>query len=237
MVYECRPGSQSGTGATTKMYRRSYTIDEAGVVTLGDDMEEVRKELNYVPVTAPTGNENNSHVEETQTKEDTPMVNAERVTKVNALISNGAFTEADRTFLENCDCPQFTRIETLAARPNGDGKPAEAPVKANEEAKPAVASFESLLANAPADIQAQFKYNKEKFAQHRTGVIARIKANATNKLTDEQMAPMSIEVLEAMANSIAPVANYNGGQGTFTQVDNDTAVECLTLPTLNEDKK
>lgn len=232
VVYECRPGSQSSSGATTHMYRRSYTVDASGVVVLGDDMVEVRKELNYVPIAVPTGNENPQN-EETQ-KEDTPMVNATRVAAVSVLISNGAFTETDRVFLENMDCPQFSRIEALAARPAAPAAVVpEVPVKANET--PAM-SFESLLANAPADVQEQFKFNKEKFAEHRAGLVARIKANANNKLNDAQLGAMSIEVLEATAQSIAPVANYSGAFGSVTLTGNDAPVECLTLPVLNEAK-
>lgn len=50
VVYEVRPGPQSVPGTTAKMCRRGYTIGEDGVVVLSNEIEEVRKEISYVPV-------------------------------------------------------------------------------------------------------------------------------------------------------------------------------------------
>lgn len=233
VVYECRPGPQSSSSTTPKLYRRSYTIDEAGVVTLGDDMQEVRKELTYVPV--PTGNE--TQIENTNTKEEPVMVSEERKTKVNALIANGAFTEADRTFLENCECPQFTRIETLSARPVPAVAIVQEAPSINTDKATSPVTFQTLLDSAPEDVKAQFQYNANKFKEHRDSLTARIKGNAHNKLTDDQLAAMTIEVLEATAQSFAPVANYMGVTGSQTPMGNAAPVECLSLPVLNEEKK
>lgn len=50
VVYEVRPGPQSVPGTMAKMCRRGYTISEDGTVVLANEIEEVRKEISYVPV-------------------------------------------------------------------------------------------------------------------------------------------------------------------------------------------
>ena len=42
VVYKAVPGEQVSNGET-KMYQRSYTVDNDGNVTLADDVQEVRK--------------------------------------------------------------------------------------------------------------------------------------------------------------------------------------------------
>lgn len=252
VIYRVEPGPQSVPGTPTKMYKRGYTMDDNGRCTLDNDMVEVRRETNYVPVqggggmqmneaggetTSPvkttTTRRNNVATEEeiTHNEEEENMATPERVQKVNSLIQSGAFTEADRSFLENADCPQFTRIESLAAQKTNAAPAAAAPQ-----------TFEQVLASAPVNVQAQFRYNEQKFNEMREGLVARIKGNANNKLTDEQLGAMGIEVLEATANSLAPVQaaaqpTYIGAGGVQFQANAaDAAGECLTLPTLNETK-
>lgn len=81
VVYTVRPGPQSPPGTPTKMCRRKYSVAEDGTVALSNEVENVRKEVNYVPVA------NESEAEKTTTtnaelkivdsiKEDAPMVAA-----------------------------------------------------------------------------------------------------------------------------------------------------------------
>lgn len=146
------------------------------------------------------------------------MATEERKVKVNALISNGSFTEGDRAFLEGCDCPQFSRIEGLAAK---------ATVNAKLIAEPA--TYEQLLANAPQEVKDQHAFVQAQIKANRERLVVRIKGNANNKLTDEVLASMKDDMLQGIADSIAPVANYAGIVGGVTVV-NAGVEEVLALP-------
>ena len=303
VVYECQPGHQSvpGSSAPRKTYKRNYTIDENGKVTLGDDVVEVKEETVYTPVEnvarragvnpeageeeygdVPFADEKNNkypidteaHIraawnyinmpknavkyDETDVKkikakivgawkkkiapagppammqneselntnqeEVITMATEERKVKVNALISNGSFTEGDRAFLEGCDCPQFSRIEGLAAKATVNAKPADP------------ATYEQLLANAPQEVKDQHAFVQAQIKANRERLVARIKANANNKLTDEVLAGMKDDMLQGIADSIAPVTNYAGVAGG-AQVVNAGAEEVLALPSHEVEKK
>jgi hypothetical protein len=225
VVYETRPGPQSAAGTPVHMYKRGYSIDTNNVVTLGNEIEEVRREVKFVPV-ANEEEEVEIKGNEFKTKE---VVNMERKQKVDALIANGHFTEDDREFLTKCECPQFTRLETLANKP---------PVKVNAETPAKPQTYEELIANAPADVRAQNEFVQRKLKQERDGLVTRIKGNTHNKLTDDQLAGMDITMLETIANSIAPAVNYDGGAGAHHQITgNADAEEPLEMPVYNEEKK
>ncbi len=210
VVYTVRPGPQSiPSGTIPKMYKRNYSISENGEVTLGDEIQEVRKETNYVPVA-------NTETKTNEKKEEKKMIDKARV---DALIANGTFTEEDREFLTNCECAQFTRIETIANKP---------PEKVVENAKPQ--TWDEIVANAPQTVKDDLAFAKATREAHRAGVVNRIKANQNNKLTDEQLAAMDIQVLEAMADSFTPPVSYEGLIGVRTVVNQDFKQNGLCLP-------
>lgn len=135
------------------------------------------------------------------------------------------FTEDDREWLTALNEDQLALLV-----------PVNIPeIKANKE-EPKPVTFEQLLNAAGADVQAQFKYNAAKFEEHKAGLLARIKANENNKLTDEQLAGMGIDMLESIANSIAPVVNYQGNGGAHDFMGEITQ-NALDLPSMEEPKK
>lgn len=217
VVYECRPGPQSSPGSGTKLYKRGYSLGENGEIELDNEVQEVKREVSYVPV----ANTEAVHITGNQIsiqKEETIMVTEERKQKVNALIANGAFVEGDRAFLENMDCPQFSRIEGLAARP----------VKANTETlKPQ--TFDELLANASPETKASWAMLQKQIKDNRDNLLARIKGNSQNKLSDEVLSTLNDEVLRGIADSFAPVANYAGLGGAQTVVTTNS-IEVMALP-------
>lgn len=134
------------------------------------------------------------------------------------------FTEADREWLS------VLNEEQLASM-----LPVNIPeVTANTETKPV--TYEELLANAPAEVKAQAAFVANMVKKHREDLITRIKANSTNKLTDEQLNAMSDTVLESVADSLAPVANYSVNAGNVTMTDNAVTEEPLPLPSIEEKK-
>lgn len=58
VIYTEGPGRQSPAGIFSKMYKRAYSIDDQGNVTLGSDVLEVKKVVKYEPVVnaEPEGN-------------------------------------------------------------------------------------------------------------------------------------------------------------------------------------
>jgi hypothetical protein len=127
VIYEVAPGQQASAGMVRKCYKRSYTMDAAGAVVLGNDMEEVVEKREYVSAVAaneekgakdcgcnkPAGNTTTTEGEEEMAKNT-----AERKAKVDVLLAaNAGFTETDRTMLEGLECGQFAALQALAARP------------------------------------------------------------------------------------------------------------------------
>lgn len=51
VIYTTNPGPQSPAGISSKMYKRGYSVDGQGNVTLANDVQEVNKVISYNPVT------------------------------------------------------------------------------------------------------------------------------------------------------------------------------------------
>lgn len=232
LVYTQRPGPQSAPGTPTRMFRRSYTIDEnAETVIFGEEVQEVRREVNYTPVnpvqtvqnTAEEQVTKNEKEEQSMAEKAAVVANEVRKEQVNALIANGHFLEEDRDILMGMACPQFSRVQALSAKTSETVKANNAPV-----------TFEDLIAAAPAEVRAQHEYVANKFREHRESLTTKIKANASNKLTDEQLAAMDIQVLEALVSSIpATQGSYIGAVGAPTTVNSQqSAVVPMGIPSL-----
>lgn len=217
-IYETYPSPGTEGSAASKKFKQGWALDAKGLASFVGAPIEVTQVTEYVPTTnAGSGikTKDAAKTNATQTKEE----QMNRKEKVDALISNGAFTEEDRGVLENCDCPTFTRIEALAARP----------VKANAE--PEAPTFEALMERAPDEVKAQYAAITNAAKEHRDGIIAKIKANANNKLTEEMIANMSTDVLGTIADSIVPVVNYAGQSGGAAPIGNTEPTEApMELP-------
>lgn len=221
VVYECRPGPQSSPGSGTKLYKRGYKVGENGEIVMENEVTEVKREVSYVPVANAEAihiQENKQEITNNDQKEEQKMVTEERKQKVNALIANGVFVEGDRTFLENMECSQFSRIEGLAARP----------VKANTET-PKPQTFDELLANASPEAKSSWALLQKQIKDNRDNLLARIKGNAQNKLSDEVLATLDDTALQGIADTFAPVVNYAGQGGAQTAVTTNT-IEVMALP-------
>lgn len=115
------------------------------------------------------------------------------------------FTESDREWLSALNESQLATM-----------MPVDIPeVVANQEVK--APTYEELLAAAPVEVRAQHDFVANMVKKNRDSLIGRIKANSSNKLTDGQLASMSDDMLQATADSIAPVVNYAAAAGVFTQ--------------------
>jgi hypothetical protein len=132
-----------------------------------------------------------------------------------------------------------------AAAPAGDGNPttttgaaAVAPV-VNTEATPTATRFstvEEALAAFPPEIRSQMEAGMKLQAKQKADFIAKIKGNAANKFTDEQLNGMDntmLEGLAALAETAAPIVNsstevapmYAGRYPSTQEVVDDSAVD------------
>ena len=137
------------------------------------------------------------------------------------------FTEADREWLSVLNEEQLAAMMPVNI-------PEVKEVTNNNEAKPL--TYEELLATAPAEVRAQHEFVANMVKKTREDLITKIKANEHNKFTDEQLNSMPDTLLQATAESFAPVANYSGQSGSQV-TDNSCAEEPLPLPSFKEESK
>lgn len=240
VVYEVGPGSQSTTPFSEKLFKRGWTMDENGGVSLDDKVEEVRQEVSYVGITknemknsgemeSPVDHKNSGNeIDNTKTALLNEEEKMDRKEKVNKLISNGHFTEEDRDFLEKSPCEQFSRIE-LMAQPK--------PVKENTESTPAKVSEEDIMKNLPENIKTKLNAAEAILKKERDDLIAGIKGNKANKISDATLDKMPVEALKEIAASLTPTANYEGAQGGAQVIDNEAKEEPMELPVISYEEK
>ena len=137
------------------------------------------------------------------------------------------YTEADREWLSVLNEEQLAAMMPVNI-------PEVKEVTNNNEAKPL--TYEELLATAPAEVRAQHEFVANMVKKTREDLITKIKANEHNKFTDEQLNSMPDTLLQATAESFAPVANYSGMGGSQV-IDNANTEEPLSLPSFKEESK
>jgi hypothetical protein len=188
----------------SKLYRRSYQVNN-GQIELLDDAVEVIREVNY-PVVAPNSNKF------TRTKKK--VMNNEKVApcKVNALIENKAsnFTEDDREFLEGLDEPTFNKLLPEVKKEKEkviDNSSSKSEVNHEEIAATAVKSFFNNIKSSddfidlmPEELKNQTKEGLKMYNDRRTTIIKEIAANS--EFSEEALKDWSMGNLETMHKSV-----------------------------------
>jgi|GEM_PF-3305428 len=85
--------SGGGSGVSSQLYRRGYTVDDDEKVVLTDDAEEVRQEVNYVPVANEKGTVNSNRKPES---EESKMEKKKELVEALIACDDTKFEEADR---------------------------------------------------------------------------------------------------------------------------------------------
>lgn len=196
-----------------QIYRRTYTIAEDGAVSLGEDLEEVRPEVEYVPVKV------NQTAEPVVSKE-TIMANKE---KVDGLIANAgtSFEEGDREWLMTLEDAQLDKLEPPKVEASEETEEPKVEAKEAPVANSASKTAEEYLAAMPAEMRAVFNSGLRKRNEHRDGLISTIKASARNKFSDEALKGFDDEMLENLAAFAEKEADYSGRGGPRTQAESD----------------
>lgn len=197
-----------------KHWRQSYSINAEDQVVVTDDKTQVQKRVEYVPIN-PNANEENKMAKEKKCCAD----------RVAALIANEAtpYTAEDSEMLTALTEAQMEKLEApYKANADGDKKEGDkVDQKINEGAEGTETpeqKWATFMNSAPAEFRAVINAGTRALDAKRTEAITKIKANALNTLTDEELKAMPDIVLEKLALVAAPEVkrpNYSGQGGGF----------------------
>jgi hypothetical protein len=215
---------------SSKMYKRTYSVDANGIVKVNEDPTEVVQKVEYVPV-EPTVNSNIK-----PNKEEKPEMAKTKKEKIEALIACPCtrFEEKDREFLANMSEDQLDKLgisdEALAklnaanaAAEEPPKKPAEAPPvppKANEEPKPKALTAEEYISAAPKEIQSVLRQAMNSEKAIKSAIIEKLTANKNCAFTKEQLELKPVDELQALAKLAQveiPEPNFTGNAGTVRE--------------------
>jgi hypothetical protein len=188
-------------------YQRSYSVSTDGVVTLGDDVEEVRLMTKVVAVNA-----------EDVESEENPEQN---MTTQN----NGAAAASTITPAANAEPKKPVKIEnesgTLEVTFNEAGEPASFSLTPKVQAAPVPKTAAEFVAQAPKEIQEVLNMGMKLHQQKVDGTIKALKDSGRCKFNDDQLKAMSLDTLEAMAE-LANVPRYDGQAAPHANADLST---------------
>lgn len=205
-IYEVRGHNPATGGYSYHLYQRGYTIDDVGVVTVGNEVTEVIEETVYTPIPEVTSN---------QRKEKDIMSKD----KIDALIANTAtkFVECDRPWLTTLSEAQLDKLTPEAAAPAAPPPVVNSrpdPKTAEEYAAAAPEAIKPILVNALAAQRAA-----------KDALVAGIIANARNKFTKEQLEAKDATELTTLSGMLEINIDYSGkGGGAPSTVANGVPV-------------
>lgn len=219
-VYEAVSNNPSDGGS--KLYRRTFSIDENDVVTMGDDAAEVMEQKEYVPVS----NEPSEHQEGTTPAINTPCARStgqeepmDKKQRVDALIAceNTPYTEDHREWLTSLEEDKLVLMEAsdppavVPDAPVGDEPtPAEAAPAGDEPTVEAPATMESFLANAPSDIKETLTRALAVDASIHKKLVEALVAHPGCEFMECELKDMKIEALKKLVAMASLEVNYEG---------------------------
>lgn len=214
------------SGGTT-LYKREYTVNDSGEVSMGDKPVEVRRKVEYVAmkmVRVKDSNNNNQN-------KGGNMANADGnlccEAKVDALIANTQtrFTLEDKDWLMGLEEAQVDKLS-----PMEPVKPKEGP-KVNkdqviDEFKDGLKSIEDYTSLMPEAMRAQVESGVKLYKEHRESLVKGIVDFTGENFSREELEAMEDHTLEAIFKSVKP-ADYSGQGGPAT---NKGSEEEMLLP-------
>ena len=223
-----------------KLFKRKFQTDADDKVVVLDDIEEVREDLKYVPVSNESEEIKNTKLEETNMADNAQKKPCCPV-KVAALIANekSAFTEADKEFLEGLNEDQLDKIVNSVAEVIPEKKEEKKP-----EAKTNVApvDMKGYLETAPPEIRAVLNAGLRELDSKRANLIKTVMENPNNLFQENQLKEMDTVALEAIAVLAAKAVAvdtpaYFGGANFTPPVVNAPAEEAYVPTTIFAPKK
>jgi len=182
-----------------RLMQRAWTTDDAGVVSLAGDPQDVQADTRYIPVQAPV------------TEEESSMPTEVIQRRVNALIANERtqWSEQDRHLLEAQDEAFLIRLEQQPLAP------------AVKTAPPA--TIHEAIATMPNHLQEPMQAMADEYDQRKTAAIQVLVATKRCPFSEEELQGMTaqrVEDLVVMAGAPVPlrpgvqaVKDYSGRGG------------------------
>ena len=205
LIYKVR-GRDMGTGATIdKTFKREYSIDAAGAVTLAEGTQEVMEKTEYVPVTAASAA--TVPVVAMQTKE--VRVSDDQKARVDALIACKCtqFEEDDRTWLSALSAEQLDKLK------------AQEPVIVPAPRVPA--TLAEYIDGAPEAFRAVLRDAVTAHEAHKDIAVKAVLANTRNKFTEVELRAMEMNAIENLTVLGNVPVDYSG-QGGSPKVESPT---------------
>lgn len=223
------------------------------------EVAKLKKELGYKPRSDYSkeaygdGTKNSSGKEPDMGCTDKEKKMKDKKDKVDGLVKNAGWPEADREFLEGLDDERLDRLVANAAKPVESPAPAATPAApaapVANAAAPAVEKVvtpEEYIAKAPPAIRDMLTFGLATHNQQRQTAITEITANKANTFTAEQLAAKELPELQQIASLARAAAaqaqvnnrtpNFAGAEGGQVVVNAGTETP-LGLPTWNFKEK
>ncbi len=226
-----------------KLFKQIYSIDSDGKLQLGQEVKEVRQEVQYVELS--TANQNNN--KEAEMNDEKEKCCPE---KVKALIANEAtaFSEEDKDWLEALTAEQLEKLEPKILSGDGDADSTTENKQNNEstdkdtsatqnnqqnDEEKSPLSFEEILANASPEHREMIQDGLRLFKEKKSTLVKSLLSNKRNKFTEEKLMNMKIEDLEALTELAQVKVDFSLKGGTTVQ---NTQEESLELPVMEWSK-
>ena len=217
-VYRVR-SRDSHRNNTTTMYRQTYTVNDQDQVVLEGDPAEVRKIVSYETL--------QQQMQRTKFNRNSKNKDMDVKEKVDQLISNGRFSDCDRTWLSTLSVEALSKIEQTAKAPEKSAAPEQrldvnAALTYLKENTPA---SEQVLGLLSAEDKAVYEQGKKAIDEQRTASSAIILANS-KQWNEDELKAMPLDLLTKIANSFQKEeVDYSGqaagGLNTNAKKDDD----------------
>jgi hypothetical protein len=209
--------------ADDKRYQQYFRIDNEGAPVM------VGKPIKVTTVEN-TPTENHTKGEEDMEKDE----------MIKTILSNTAFEESDREFLEGLDAKQLEKMIPVKNEEVEVEPEKEEPKEDVVEEKPTANSVEEYLAQAPAEFARVLRNSYNAYEADRAAKIQKLVDNEKCLFNRDELGGMDVEALDkllALAESEAkkdakPVANY-AGQAPVVENSAAKVKEPLLAPTIN----
>lgn len=229
----------------TRYYRRDYVVGNDGTsVTFGDEVNEVRKKVDYVDAEQQT----NSFVRTKKPKQEEEknmakekeevQANAEDCgcpDKVAKLLQTDAFDEKDKEWLESIPNENLDKfISAMEAREvyTNTKETKEKEPQANMQNM----SEEQVLQALSPERRQQMEYGMKLYREHRAELKQKI-MNNTKVYEEKELDELGDDQLEKLSQVIKPVGNYSVVSGNAPVQDNAESEEVLLPPGVAEKKE
>ncbi len=225
-----------------QFFRRSFSLGENNVVTLGsDDKEEVRHVVRFEPVVAqandePKNNQGESKMDETKKARIQKLIDSDKNPFVAADLEHmGTFDEDRLASLEAQAQESDPPADPPADPPVEEPAPADPPPV--EEPQSEAEAEAAFLAAAPKSIQMMVARAKQQEATERAALVSTLKG-AQTAYTEAELNEMEVCTLKKLAdvaglNKPVPAVDFSG-LGTPRVASDADAEEIPAAPSIFE---